>query len=480
MTGTPAVPQRLARYATVPSRLLAVCVVTAGGALLLWYVITSGVHHARQGVRTIGQDAAPSIFAAQQIRARLADLHAEAANDLLAGGLGSTTARQAYTADLEHVATALVTVARNLTYPEEFQPIVEMQQQLVVYTGLIEEARTEIRHGNPVGVAFLRRSDNIMSTKLMPAAQRLDDVNQRHLEAQYTTRTGQAWRTIAIVLLLGLALGLGLGWQQRYVRRIFRRRYNLGLLSASGLTLCLAAYTAWALGTSQMHLRTAKQDTFDSVYALLRLHAEANQANAAESLWLLAPGAGQSYVQRFQESAQHILDPAVTTALVEGGWKASEGQQLRADGQTTTAHTLVARRLAEEAITRKKTVTGFLGNALANITLPGEGTSATEILVWYVHYMALDSLIRTSESEGRHWDAVELCVGTKPGQSNWAFQHLDKAISRTLALNMRGFDTAVAQASGVFRGLDMAAPALLLLVVLCTVWGLWPRIAEFR
>ena len=480
MTGTPSVPQRLARYVTVPSRLLAVCVVTAVGALLLWYAITCGIHGARQGVRTIGQDAAPSVFAAQQIRARLADLHAEAANDLLAGGLGSATARQAYTADLEHVATALVTVARNLTYPEEFQPIVEMQQQLVVYTGLIEEARTETRHGNPVGVAFLRRADQRMHTQLLPAAQRLDDVNRGHLEAQYTTRTGESWRAIAIVLLLGLALGLGLGWQQRYVRHIFRRRYNLGLLSASGLTLCLTAYTAWALGASQAHLRTAKQDTFDSVYALLRLHAEANQANAAESLWLLAPGAGQSYVQRFRESAQRILDPTVTTELVEAGWKAPEGRQLRASGQTTTAHTLVARQLAGEAITRKKTLTGFLGNALANITLPGEGASATEILVWYVHYMALDSLIRTLESAGQHWDAVGLCVGTKEGQSNWALQHLDEAISRTLALNMRGFATAIAQASGVLRGLDMAAPALLLVVVLCTVWGLWPRMAEFR
>jgi hypothetical protein len=480
MIVTHSVRQRLTPYTTVPYRLLAACLIVAVGALLVWYAITLAVQGARHGVQTIGQDTAPSIFAAQRIRSRLADLHAEAANDLLAGGLGNAASRHAYTEDLQQVAAALVRVAKNVTYAEEFPPIIDMQKWLVIYTGLIEEARTETRHGNPVGAAFLRRADQLLQMQLLQAAQQLDAINRQYLETQYTTRARWAWIAMATVIVLGLALSLGLLWQHRYVRRLFRRRYNLGLLSASGLTLGLTVYVVWSLWASHIHLRTAKQDAFDSVYALLRLRAEANQAKAVEALWLLANGGGQSYVQRWQTNTQRILDPAITTQLVAAGWESTDGQRLRAHGKTSTVHTLAARRLAGEAVTKKRKLAGFLGDALANITYSGEGESATEILVWYVHYMALDSLIRALDSAGRHWEAVALCVGTQEGQSNGVFNQLDQAINTTLTINFQGFESLTARAAGVLQGLDGIAPATLLLVVLCTVVGLWPRIAEFR
>lgn len=474
------VRQRVVRYATIPNRLLAACALTVVGALVLWLAIVLAVQGARHGVQTIGRDAAPSILAAQDLRARLADLHAEAVNDLLAGGLGSAAARQAYQNDLQQIAERLVAVAQNITYPAERPPILAMQQGLITYTGLIEEARTETRHGHPVGAAFLRRADRLLHDQLLPAAQQLDDVNRQYLQAAYATRTAWSWIALGSILVLGLALSLGLCGQHVRLRRTFRRRYNLGLLGAIGLSLGLTCYVVWALWTAHTHLRIAKQDAFDSVAALLVLRAAANTANADESLWLLAQGMGEAYEQRFQANTQRILEPTVTTKLIDAGWESADGQRLRQRGQVAAAHAMGARRVATEAMAKTTRPAGLLGDILRNVTYPGEGESAIETFIWYVQYMALDSVIRTLDRQGEHAQAVALCVGTKEGQSNWAFQRFDAALDKTLQINRAGFDTAVKRAFRALWGLESLALVVLLLVGGCTIAGLWPRIAEFR
>jgi len=78
----PAAEERLERWATPTilwGSLGAICL----GALLLFLAARSAVDGARQAVQTIGRDAAPSIIAAQAIRAGLADMDANAANALL-------------------------------------------------------------------------------------------------------------------------------------------------------------------------------------------------------------------------------------------------------------------------------------------------------------------------------------------------------------------------------------------------------------
>src|SRR5580700_9244161 len=54
--------------------------------LLFWIVGAVVITDARQGVQTIGHDTAPSVVAAQAIRAHLSNLDAEAANAVLTRG----------------------------------------------------------------------------------------------------------------------------------------------------------------------------------------------------------------------------------------------------------------------------------------------------------------------------------------------------------------------------------------------------------
>jgi hypothetical protein len=75
---------------------------------------------------------------------------------------------------------------------------------------------------------------------------------------------------------------------------------------------------------------------------------------------------------------------------------------------------------------------------------------------------------------------VELCLGTKPGQSNWAFEQFDAALSKTTMINRSYFESSLADATGWLAGLDWLLPlGLALTVSLLTFLGLRPRLNEY-
>ena len=69
-------------------------------------------------------------------------------------------------------------------------------------------------------------------------------------------------------------------------------------------------------------------------------------------------------------------------------------------------------------------LTGYLAAELNNITFPNRLVAAKETLQKFLDYLKIDQQIRDLKDEQ---EAVELCFGTKPGQSNWAFKRFDAA-----------------------------------------------------
>jgi hypothetical protein len=501
-------------FDTVPQRLVSVCYVTFVGVLMVSLAVVMAVHGAREGMRTI-EHIARSIFIAQELRARVADTHAEAANAMLVGGLGTPEDRQPYRQHLytsedrqpyrQHlyaVANLLVRAAQNITSLEGSPPIHRLQHLLVTYTGLIAEGQTETRHGNPVGRAVLLRADRLMQMELLPAIQELDeglddvnrkdfkayearkrrseevpsgldDVNRKDFKERYDTR--QTWALIAIitVLVLGVALTLVLAFCQVYLYRTFHRRYNPYLLLASATTLLLTAYAGWALSESQAHLRRAKENTFRRVDTLLQIRAAAINAKGALSLGLLEHGRGKKYEDRFKKNTDQILvlDPTVTAEL-----------HTRV-GQTAAAVHQSEDDLKREVWARVKQAqpAGLLGDALAQVTSADEAESATASLVFsYVRFLELATRIQTLDGEGKHEEAVKLYSGAEDRQGRGVLDHLDKALEMALATPKGDFTRSVTEARHVLNGLDIGAPVVLSLVFFCTLQGLKPRLAEFR
>jgi hypothetical protein len=122
----------------------------------------------------------------------------------------------------------------------------------------------------------------------------------------------------------------------------------------------------------------------------------------------------------------------------------------------------------------------MLADELANITYEGEEALARATLKGWLEYIRIDGQIRMLEASGRHDEAVALCIGTQPNQSDWAFARFMKDLQATLTLNEDHFALSIDKA---FKGLDWLWLLLLpvfLGPVLGSGFGLRKRLVEFR
>jgi hypothetical protein len=432
-------------------------------ALLFFLVLVVGAGQHRAALKTIADDATPSVLTAQRIKASLADMDSDAANELLGKPGANPQALKAYEDRRLQVDTSLISAAKNITYREESAFIGQVLNQLGPYEEAIARARLlhqqqndaeavkqyrladEIMHRQPGDLEKDRGkildpdrdADTIQRLGLLAAAEQLDRVNLRELDSMYNSRTSEPHATIWFrsgeMLILGFLLATLVGLQQFLYRRM-HRILNPALLAATALAVGLWVYASLSFGAVSGSLRTAKTDAFDSLHFLWRARADAYDANGEESRWLLAaptdPRQAEGYEKAFQEKAGRL-------------------------------------------------VKGYLADELKNITFPGERAAAEETVAKFDRYLALDAQIRKLQNEGKHDEAVRLCIGYKPDESNWAFDQFDTALGKTIDINQHAFDDAIARGKAKLAWFDVAAAVVNLAVAGLALAGLWPRLQEY-
>lgn len=447
---TPALPPWRTKAAATPGRLWlffgAVCL----SVFVLWLVAAGSIARTRQAIQTVGKDAVPSIVAAQQIRANMADMDASTANVFIGSG-DNVLVKTQYDKDRADANDNLILAAQNITYGNaERGPILTLTNDLETYSGLVKAARTK---GRPYGIKDLRAASALMHTEMIPAADALDKANFDHLNEAYTAaRASAAGRQIGLYFFGALVLAVLLATQV-YLARRTRRVLSLPLALA---TVVLVGFILWlsaSLAYENEQLRAAKADCFDSIHALWKAKSVAYDANGDESLYLLGlpPSEEAGYDQSFHVKAAQLAGVPVTPALV-----------------------------ASCASGTVPTFPGDLGVELRNITFVGEHDAAVDTLRNWGSYMALDARIRTLETTGHHAEAVTLCTGTAPGQSDYAFGQFDDALGRTLGINQTQFNQTVARAFAGLRPLPFVSAAAALLIIVLTWLGIAPRLHEYR
>ena len=248
-----------------------------------------------------------------------------------------------------------------------------------------------------------------------------------------------------------LAALLASARMQLQAMRRTHRVLNLPLVGANVLLACFTLGLSSALAAQNEDLRAAKTDCVDSIHALRKAHAVAYDANADESLYLLGPSTRAQYDAPFHQKTGLLADAPVTDAVADSA----------AAGSKQTFH-------------------GFLADELNNITFVGEQAAATETLISWGKYIALDTQIRASETSGHHSDAVTLCTGSAPGQSDYAFSQFDDALGKTLGINQDQFDLTVKKAFSGLNPLPVFAAVSVLLMIILTWLGLAPRLREYQ
>jgi hypothetical protein len=240
-----------------------------------------------------------------------------------------------------------------------------------------------------------------------------------------------------------------------FLAKRMRRTMNPALLAATVAAFWLTAVAFRDMGNEEHHLKIVKEDAFTSIRALWRARAAAYSANGDERRYLLDPLHAADFEAGFAEK---------TRLLVNLPPSASPEQAVAAAERGDTPPSF----------------TGYLADELNNITFRGERDAALETLAAFERYIAIDGQIRQLERAGRHQDAINLCIGTSEGQSDWAFGQFDKALQQTLDINQAAFDESVKQGLGAVGNLEIEACVAAVAIAVLTIAGLAGRIREYE
>ncbi len=422
--------------------VLAVALMTAA----LWAV---SLH--RQALKTVAKDAAPSIIAAQQMRAALSDMDANVANELL-GATDPKEALKAYELRRKQVGDALVVAAENVTYGDaERLPLQTLIFGLSNYERQVQRARDLLRQDHEAARIAYREAAGLMSGQLLRAAGDLDQANQKELDKTYEKVKAASGVSKMVLRLAAIALLLVLAWVQAFLSNRTRRLLNVMLLAATGVTAGFWIYTDSAVSSGAQELKHVKEDAFDSIHALWKTMATVYDANAEESRYLFdAPNAG-AWVRDFLTHSNQI-------ASVPKGLTAADLAKSRA---------------------LPLDFKGLLADELRNITYEGEREAALETLKNWQVYLEIDHRIRDLNQSGKVKEAVTLCVGSKPGESNWAFDRLEGSIRKTIGINQTAFDKSAEKGFQRLAGFEVVAPVAALLIAGLGFFGLMVRIREY-
>jgi len=429
---------------------------TWGACVLLLITTIAAVQGQRYAIKTIGKDTAPSIIAAQHIKSGLADLDANAANQLLVDVGKNPAAEKAYDDRRKEVVEATLAAAENITYGDaERTPIRTLFVALGDYRLKIHEARIFQKQKNNTAILeSYRAGADIIDNTLLPAADALDRTNREALnriykEQKFTTVKYLFFVAISSIGLLAILISL-----QIFLNRRMRRLLNPMLLAATAIAILFMCFTLRALFSASNQLRIAKEDAFESIHALWQVRALAYSANGDESRYLLDSAMATKHEQAFATKVAKLAEiPNVETF----------------------------KRVAN-TLTNGGTNLGFKGlfaDELNNITFKGEREAAIATFAAFGTYVEIDQQIRQLQQSGSHDAAVTLCIGNNQGQSNWAFDRFDSALDKTIAINQKAFDQAVDQGSKDIEGFEITAPIALSAIALLTLLGLLPRTKEY-
>jgi len=432
-----------------------VAILALDALLLVAIVVAAGVH--RAAMQTIGKDTAPSILAAQRIKSSLADMDADAANELLGPPNAASPSSGAYDRRRVEASEALIEAAKNITYGEaELVPIETLQISTGTYEQLIQEALDFQDAGQPdLSVRYYRHASGMMNYALLPAADALDQANDSVLERTYTEESRHSLIARVFVFLIGLLTLAVLIATQVFLTRHMHRLINPFLLAATLATLWVTLYAFGSLGDEERHLKVAKEDAFTSIRALSRARAVAYVANGDESRYLLDSVHTADDEQDFFEKSRSLVNLPPSTDVQQAVAAAKSGQSTPG-------------------------FTGYLADELNNITFPGEREAAVETLAAFERYLEAVAPIWQLEREGKHQEAVALCIGRSEGQPAWAFNQFDRALLKTLAINQDAFDRSVKEGFSDVNHLEIAAAVAAAAVAILAALGLALRIREYE
>jgi hypothetical protein len=428
---------------------------TWGASLLLLVVSIGGVHAQRNAIKTVGTDAAPSVLMAQRLKDAFADMDANLANELLMKPGDNSEALKGFEVSRKKIAERLVIVAKNITFPGEEKLIQSLQLNTSAYLLKLQEARDAHKRGDIVGrLNIYRDAANLMDNQIIRQAEELSQLNSLELDKTYAQQRFENGEVSFLIAIIGIALIAVLVMIQIFLYQRMRRILNLPLLGATAIAIILLGYTLNSFIGAASNLKIAKEDAFNSLHALRQMRSMSYQSNGDESRYLLDTANAKNYEQSFNNKIAKIITIPANQSIAGIIANVNQGKQT-------------------------PTITGLLANSLNNITFAGEEQLAIDTFNAFNYYLSIDKEIRRLYTSGKVAEAVALCVGTKEGQSNWAFDKYKSAQTHLIDLNQKEFDGNIQSGNDRLENFETIAIVASTTISILTLLGVRPRLMEY-
>jgi len=286
---TMSTPQRL--------RLLSLGVVVVGlvigviGALIFTYLAVS--------LSRAKADTA-QLIRVQKIQSNLLSADATATNAFLVGGLEPPTQRAAYDQAMSSTSSLIAEAAQ--AQPADGTALAALNQQVLSYAGMIEQARANNRQGLPIGAQYLRNASAQLRSDALPILNNLVSANATRATDEMKAGAGYI---VLVIALLGLG---GVIAAQVWLARRFKRKINVGMLASSIVLLMLVIGSLIVVLQLRSSLQEISSGSLAAVNTAADARINANDAKSNESLTLIARGSGQAFEAAWKSSADSVAE----------------------------------------------------------------------------------------------------------------------------------------------------------------------------
>ncbi|RZQ65373.1 hypothetical protein [Amycolatopsis suaedae] len=420
--------------ATTPGRLSVIAVGLVLLSLLTGIVGAFAFQDRKDIIGGLTDHREPLAAAAQQVYRSLSDADATAASAFLSTGTEPPALRERYEVDIAQAGAALAKAAADSGGVAEAAAQVDMlNQQVPVYTGLVETARANNRLGYPAGASYLREASELMRAKILPAAHELYRIDTERLLAEQDEATDIPWLTGVLVLALIAALVA----TQLYLKRRTNRVLNIGLVVATAAVVLALLWGAVAVVVQSIGVSAGGDSGTRRVDLAVKARIAALQARADETLTLVARGDGGKYEAEFKELAVQL-----------------SGQ----DGNG-----------------------GYLGELRSVAAEYGATTEVDSAIANAKAWLAAHAKLRENDDNGAYDEAVTLAIDEKAeGSAAAAFFRLDNDLVTAINGGRQAFLDETSAADGALTALAPGFAVLCVIAAAGATMGIRERLMEYR
>ena len=319
----------LASLSGTPGRLRILALLTVAVSLIFGVGAFSTFGSANDALGRAGANAA-QLVRIQAIHTNLIRADADATNAFLVGGLEPAGQRARYTASMAQASRLIAEAAK--AQPADGQALGALNNAVLTYAGLIEQARATNRQALPVGAQYLRVASSGLRSDALPILDALVSANDARVRAELDSAARASVALIVTGVLALIVLIGGMVWLSRRTHRYV----NAPLVAATAAILVTLVIGILVLASVGSRVNTVRDGSYAATLATAQARIAAFDAKSNESLTLIARGSGSAFQKAWLASSKEVTDQSATSARLNRG-AATMGQLWRAYAATHAA-----------------------------------------------------------------------------------------------------------------------------------------------